>query len=77
MGKIKIKRPLADSTKTGGYICRTISKGFLSSTPISVWTHFYHKPYADDWDVARCKAIEHCRNRALTLEGGITNGGTC
>ena len=74
MGKIKINRPLADSKNTGGYISRTISKGFLSSIPIAAWTDSFHKPYVDDWGEARRKAIEHCKASAITYEGGDTNG---
>lgn len=74
MAKIKINRPLADSKNMGGYISRTISKGFLSSIPIAAWTDSFHKPYADDWGEARRKAIEHCRASAIVYEGGDTNG---
>lgn len=42
----------------GGYIARTISKGMMATAPITAWTQFYHKPYADDWKEARMKARE-------------------
>ncbi len=70
MRKIKIPKPEIP----GGYISRTISKGYLSSIPIAAWTDSFHKPYADDWAEARRKAVEHCRASAITYEGGEVRG---
>ena len=58
MRTIKIAKSLSDNTSAGGYICRTISNKFINSSKISVATHFYHKPYRNDWGKAREKAYE-------------------
>lgn len=50
---------------TGGYIARTISKGLTQTAPVTSWTHFYHKPYANDWKEAKEKAMDRVLSRAL------------
>jgi len=60
MNQFKIKPTAAIGVIEGGYMARTMGKGYLSSSPVSAWTQFFHKPYADDWKEARGKAVKRC-----------------
>ena len=57
----------------GGYIARTIARSMLASAPITAWTQFYHKPYADDWKEAREKAKKRCVNKAIVCDNVTAN----
>ena len=73
MRTIRVARSLSDNTDAGGYICRTIAKGFMDSAPIHVRSNLYHKPYQLDWAKAKEKAINKCLKRDIT-EGGTQDG---
>ena len=71
MSQIRIKPTAAISVIEGGYMARTMGKGYLSSAPVSAWTQFFHKPYADDWKEARGRALARCRRDGVSQDSII------
>ena len=67
----KLKINAAPANPEGGYMARTMGKGFLASAPITAWTQFFHKPYADDWTEARGKALARCRRDGVSQDSII------
>ncbi len=64
MRKLKIRSVSEHARITKGIRNRAyITKDEKDAQGISIssWTHFYHKPYANDWNEARDKAYKRKR----------------
>lgn len=60
MAVITIKKEISEA----GFINGSLSRYFTQTAGLSSWTHWYHKPYANDWKDARQKAQDRL-NRSI------------